>query len=79
MALMELQRLPEALKHVKKAIEEDSQYVNAHNGLAIIYSKLGQIENAKRHWEIALSIDPDHSSAKANYRRLIKYINSHRL
>ena len=75
MAHMEQGKVKEGLVYVKRAVEIEARYVNAHNGLAIIYSRLGKYKLAKIHWEIALSIDPDHPSARKNYRHLIKFLD----
>lgn len=48
----------EAMECQKKALALDRNYANAHYGLALIYRNLGDNEEAKRHWQEYLRIEP---------------------
>ncbi len=51
----------EALAKLQQAIEVDPQFVDAHLGLAVLYGKLGQHEEAVRHGEQACQLAPNDS------------------
>lgn len=53
-----------ALQALKKAIQVDPRYANAHAHLALWYVEEGQIENARRHAEEALRYDPANPIAR---------------
>jgi type IV pilus assembly protein PilF len=46
-----------AMKKLKKAIELDSKYPEAHNVIAILYEKLGQSNLAGKHYDQAVELD----------------------
>jgi len=77
MSLMEQGKLDAAFKHVSRAIQLDPKYVNAYNGLAVIYSRMEDPQNAKKYWKIALRLDPDHQSARKNYNKLIRIMKTY--
>ncbi|GLJ49758.1 hypothetical protein SUGI_1056490 [Cryptomeria japonica] len=52
-ALTGLGRLQEAVQECLEAIKLDPSYVRAHQKLATLYLRLGEIENAKTHLKIA--------------------------
>ncbi|HEY9155325.1 MAG TPA: tetratricopeptide repeat protein [Opitutaceae bacterium] len=45
-------------------------YIDAHNGLAILYIMENRPEDARREWETVLRIDPRQESARRNLLRL---------
>ncbi|KAF7822638.1 TPR repeat-containing thioredoxin TTL1-like [Senna tora] len=49
-ALTALGRLDEAVKECEEAVRLDTNYGRAHQRLASLYLRLGQIENAKKHF-----------------------------
>ena len=51
-------RYQEAVFHFIEAIKFKNDFIEAHNNLADIYKKLGNIEKAKNQLEICLNIDP---------------------
>ncbi|WKA12005.1 hypothetical protein VitviT2T_029446 [Vitis vinifera] len=48
-ALTGLHRLPEAVRECEEAVRLDPGYWRAHQRLASLYRRLGQVENARRH------------------------------
>ncbi|MDR4519944.1 MAG: tetratricopeptide repeat protein [Nitrosomonas sp.] len=51
----------EAIKAYRKALALKPDYVEAHNGLGVIYSKQGDFESAFRHFSAALELAPAES------------------
>ena len=50
--------IEKAYTYQKNAINLDPEFANAHYGLALIYKKWGDRQNAKRHWQEYLRIEP---------------------
>lgn len=67
MAYMEKNDNARALKKLRKAIQIDPQYADAHNAIAILYSRLGEDQKAGTHFEKATQIAPNDPSALNNY------------
>lgn len=51
----------EAIKAYRKALALKPDYVEAHNGLGVIYSKQGDFESALQHFSAALELAPAES------------------
>ncbi len=58
----------EAIFRWKKALEENPDAAILHNNLAVAYEKKGLWEEARKEYELALKLAPDHKYIKANYR-----------
>ncbi|MET0066286.1 MAG: type IV pilus biogenesis/stability protein PilW [Candidatus Thiodiazotropha sp.] len=58
MAYMNDNRNAVAMQKLKKAIEVDDNYADAHNVIAILYQKLGESELAEKHFNRAVSLNP---------------------
>ncbi|HVT73739.1 MAG TPA: tetratricopeptide repeat protein [Lacunisphaera sp.] len=69
-----LSRLPgkqdEARAEYAAVLQLDPNYIDAHNGLALLYAMTGRIADARREWETVLRLDPRMESARRNLRRL---------
>lgn len=52
-ALTGLGRLAEAVQECQKAISLDNSYIRAHQKLASLYLRLGEIENARTHFKLS--------------------------
>ncbi len=58
MAYMRDNRNAVAMQKLKKAIEVDDSYADAHNVIAILYEKLGEGDLAGKHYDRAVSLNP---------------------
>ncbi|HTH47387.1 MAG TPA: tetratricopeptide repeat protein [Candidatus Limnocylindria bacterium] len=69
-----LSRLPgkqdEALAEYRTVLQIDPDYIDAHNGLGLLYAMTGRVVDARREWETVLRLDPSMESARRNLRRL---------
>lgn len=65
-----LSRIPgreaEAVRHGEEAVRLKPDYLDAYNGLAIIFAQQGRWDEAKTSWEKALSVDPNYQTARQN-------------
>ena len=59
--------LEAGLERLKRALDADPNYVDAHNTLGLLYGNLGQYEKAERSFKRALAIEPNNSPALNNY------------
>jgi tetratricopeptide (TPR) repeat protein len=62
--------VPEAVNHYEKALQIRPDYLDALNGLAILFAQQGRYDEAKKRWEKALEIDPRYQTARENLRLL---------
>lgn len=60
----ELQRADSKLR---KALEQDSENVDAHTAFALLNMRLNKPDTARRHFEKALELDPDSPNIHNNY------------
>ncbi|MEO6995063.1 MAG: tetratricopeptide repeat protein [Lacunisphaera sp.] len=65
-----LSRIPgreaDAIRHGEEAVRLKPDYLEAYNGLAIIFAQQGRWDEAKASWEKALSVDPNYQTARQN-------------
>ncbi|PYV70437.1 MAG: hypothetical protein DMG97_19275 [Acidobacteria bacterium] len=64
-------RLEESAAAHEKALEIDSQLVQAHVNLVELYGQLGQFEKAEEHYRVAAGLDPGSSENYYNYGVLL--------
>ena len=64
-------RLEESVAAHEKAVEIDSQLVQAHVNLVELYGRLGQFEKAEEHFRTASHLDPGSSEGYYNYGVLL--------
>src|SRR5438552_7979782 len=64
-------RLEESAAAHEKALEIDSQLVQAHVNLVELYGQLGQFEKAEEHYRVAAGLDPGSSANYYNYGVLL--------
>mgnify|MGYP002362831729 FL=1 len=62
----EVSWLLKAEEHFRKAIEYDSNLVNAYNGLGAVHRLSGNLEAAIDYWQKAVTLEPDHKEALFN-------------
>jgi type IV pilus assembly protein PilF len=60
-----------SLKKLKKALEIDPGYSDAHDVIAVLYEKVGELELAEKHYKRGLRLNPDNASAHNNYGRFL--------
>ena len=60
-----------ALKRLQKALTVDANYVDAHNGLGLLYSQLREYDLAEKNFKSALRTDPGNSFALNNYGQFL--------
>lgn len=60
-----------ALKKFEKALKIDPKYVDAHNALGLLYSRLQEFDKAEDHFKAALRQDPNNSLALNNYGQFL--------
>jgi type IV pilus assembly protein PilF len=56
-----------ALEKLNRALEQDPDSAVAHHYVAELYRRLGESEDADRHYRRAIALDPENSSAFNNY------------
>ena len=56
-----------AWKRLHKALEADPRYTTAHNGMALLYIRLGDPAKAEEHFQKAVRYSPGDSSSQTNY------------
>tara|TARA_R110002050_G_scaffold9504_1_gene33367 strand:+ start:525996 stop:526772 length:777 start_codon:yes stop_codon:yes gene_type:complete len=56
-----------ALDKLQRSLEQDSTLPSAHNTIAVLYQRLGEMDKAEHHFEEAVQRAPDYSEAQNNY------------
>ena len=67
-----------ALDRLKRALDADPDYVDAHNTLGLLHGNLGQYDDAERSFKHALKIDPKNSAALNNYEQFLCQLDRHK-
>ncbi len=57
----------QALQAYRQALAQDPESIEALNGIAVCYDRLGRFEDARLHYETALGIDPTSAMVLNNY------------
>lgn len=68
---LRLGNLNEALGKLKRALELDDKNIEAHDAIAVVYEKIRDYDNARRHFENALDLKPDNPSSLHNFGRYL--------
>ena len=68
--LLDVERLPDAVKHYREGLQLQPDDAEAHQNLGVAYARLEEWENARRHFEAALQLKPDYPEAQRNLERL---------
>ena len=68
---MRLQKNDVALGHLKKALELDYNYADAHSVIAILYERVGVDDKAQQHYQTAINIKPNSSYIHNNYGQFL--------
>ncbi len=60
-----------ALKKLQKALETDPDFVDAHNAMGLLRTRLRQFDEAEQSFKAALRTDPGNSMALNNYGQFL--------
>jgi type IV pilus assembly protein PilF len=60
-----------ALNRLRKSIEQDPNYADAHSTIAILYERVGQIEDAQNHYEKAVKLQVYNATIQNNYGQFL--------
>lgn len=59
----------EAIYRWKKVLLSEPNSASAHNNLAVAYEKKGRWEDARKEYELALSLAPNNKYIQSNFQR----------
>lgn len=65
--LLQGNNVTQALQAYRQALAQDPESIEALNGIAVCYDRLGRFEDARLHYETALGIDPTSAMLLNNY------------
>jgi type IV pilus assembly protein PilF len=68
---LNLNKLEIARENLQRAIRLDVKNAQAFNALAFLDEKLGKIDDARSHYQTAISLTPDDLGVKNNYGRFL--------
>lgn len=60
-----------ALEKIKRALEVEPDYPEAHSSIALVYQQLGENEKAEEHYKTALGFQPGNGIINNNYATLL--------
>jgi len=66
---LDMNKIEDAKENLERAIDEDSDNVEAHNALAVLHEKLRQYDEAEDQYETALNLKPDDFGTQNNLGR----------
>ena len=67
-----------ALDRLKRALDADPDYVDAHNTLGLLRGNLGQYDEAERSFKHVLKIDSKNSATLNNYGQFLCQLDRHK-
>lgn len=70
-------QLQRADSKLRKALDQDSENVDAHTAFALLNMQLDKPDKARRHFEKALDLDPDSPQIQNNYGTFLCDENEH--
>lgn len=70
-ALLEAGRTDEAIDHIRKALELDPEFADAHNMLGIVLARAGKLDDAVEHLRRAVTNTPDSLEYRFNLGRVL--------
>ena len=74
--LIDQQQWPAGIEQLEQVVAEDRQHAEAHNALGTAKVKLGQLQAAQAHFEVAVASDPTFKIAAGNLAALQQAIQS---
>jgi type IV pilus assembly protein PilF len=60
-----------ALEKLKKALDYNDEFAEAHNAIAVLYEETKQEALADQHYRRAIELDPQYTLARLNYGRFL--------
>ncbi|RFA30546.1 type IV pilus biogenesis/stability protein PilW [Alkalilimnicola ehrlichii] len=63
--------LEQAKEKLQRAVAQDARYADAHATLALLYDRLNEHNDARRHYRRAVQLAPEDSSILNNYGRFL--------
>lgn len=68
---LEMGQLKIAKENLEKSLDEDSSNAEAHNAIAVLYERIRRFDDARDHYERAISLDDESPQPKNNYGRFL--------
>ncbi|MDA1343120.1 MAG: hypothetical protein O2966_04485 [Proteobacteria bacterium] len=68
---VDLNKLELAKENLLKALEKESDNARAHSALVVLREKINHFDQAKQHYDAALSISPDDIGIQNNYGKFL--------
>lgn len=68
---LRLGKLDIALEKLQTAVALDSDNTEAHDAIAVLYEKIKQYPNARKHFKEALSLQPENAGTLNNFGRFL--------
>jgi tetratricopeptide (TPR) repeat protein len=65
-------RLDEAVRHYRRALQGAPNFVDAHNNLGIVLKLLGKFDEAVNHYRSALQIEPNNANIHFNLANVLQ-------
>ncbi len=60
-----------AMQYLQKALSQDPDLPMAHSAIAVVYERLGEVQQAERHYSRAISLNPKDSKINNNYGQFL--------
>lgn len=70
-AYMRQGQLEHALGRLTRAVQQDPSYAEAHSVLAVLHHRLGQYDDAARHYRRSVALAPEDSAMLNNYGQFL--------
>lgn len=68
---MQQGKLELALENLQKALQYDDNYVDAHTVIAVLYERIGNVEEAGKHYKRAVELAPKSGDTNNNYGQFL--------
>ena len=63
--------LSQAMVKLRKALDQDPRYADAHMTMALVYERMKEAAQAEDRYRRAVSLEPDNSEARNNFGRFL--------
>lgn len=71
LAYMRQGRMEQAMVRLNRAVQQDPRSSEAHSVLAVLHHRLGQHDDARRHYRRSVALAPDDSAILNNYGQFL--------